>query len=66
MSNMTYKQLAERISRMDYEQLNSDVTIMSEDQEFFSAVLCFNNANGNGPSSDVLDDKHPFLRLKDY
>jgi hypothetical protein len=63
---MTYKQLAERISKMDSEQLDSDVTVMNEDEEFFTVRLRFNDANGDGPASDVLDDKHPYFELKTF
>ena len=51
---MNYKQLAEAISKMSDEQLQSTVTVKAND-EYFAAKLNFEEED------DVLDKDHLFL-----
>ena len=53
---MTYAQLAAAILRFDNEQLHSDITLYSTDDEFFPCELRFATED-----NDVLDLKHPYF-----
>lgn len=56
---MTYAKLLERLSALNQEQLNQDVTIYVENNDEFYPVqnLAIN------VYSDVLDINHPFLEV---
>ena len=54
---MTYRELAQYILEMDEQQLNSDLTILESNNEFYPAKLCFAKKETN----DTLDNNHPFI-----
>lgn len=61
--NMTYRELAEKIGRMSDEEKDCDVSVHSviEDEYFsISDQVSFINED----ESDVMDDGHPYLKMK--
>lgn len=52
---MKYKTLIEKLALLSPEQLNSDVTFLTPDGEFFAAELEIQDGD------DILDDNHPYL-----
>ena len=45
---------------MNEEQLDSDVTIHTDTDEYFAAILKYADEN-----CDVLDEDHPYLAIKE-
>jgi hypothetical protein len=62
--NMTYRRLAEEISKMTDEQKDMDVTIMDHDEEFHAARLETTTDDMDCPAAMVLDEGHPYLSMK--
>ncbi len=54
---MTYRELLNNLSVMNESQLNSDLTILEGNNEFYQAKLLFANRETN----DILDSEHPFI-----
>lgn len=54
---MTYKTLLDKLSKLNQEQLNMDVTIYIHD-EYYPATRLFISLD-----SDVLDDDHPVIMV---
>jgi hypothetical protein len=56
MAATTYRELRAELDTLTEEQLDSDVTIQTPDDEFFGNInLTFSEEN------DVLDEGHPYL-----
>jgi spore coat protein CotH len=53
---MTYQDLLEKLSELSVEQLQQDVTIELDREEFLAATLNFSD-----DSNDILDTGHPYL-----
>ena len=54
---MTYRELREIMNtKFTEEQLDSDISIYSQDDEYFPATLCFSTKD-----NDVLDPFHPVI-----
>jgi hypothetical protein len=54
---MTYRELLNNLNNMNESQLNSDLTILEGNNEFYQAKLLFAKQETN----DVLDNNHPFI-----
>jgi hypothetical protein len=54
---MTYKELLNNLNNMNESQLNSDLTILEGNNEFYQAKLLFAKQETN----DILDNNHPFI-----
>ena len=52
----TYKDLLNKLNKMNESQLNSHITILSTDNEYYMATLLFTDE-----SCDVLDEGHPVI-----
>ena len=52
----TYKDLLNKLQNMNESQLNSDITIIDTDNEYYMATLLFTDE-----SCDVLDEGHPII-----
>lgn len=59
---LTWKQLAEEISKMSAEQQDSTVTVYVKGvDEFYAVVDNYPLCNAVGTINDVLDEGHPYL-----
>lgn len=52
----TYKDLLNKLQNMNESQLNSHITILSTDNEYYMSTLLFTDE-----SCDVLDEGHPVI-----
>ena len=52
----TYRDLLNKLNNMNESQLNSDITILSTDNEYYMSTLLFTDE-----SCDVLDEGHPVI-----
>lgn len=59
--HFTWKQLAKYINSMPEEQQDTDVTILSIDDEYYAAV---NGIYATDDEDGVLDELHPYLLLE--
>ncbi len=57
---MTYRELIKKLSKLSDDQLDSDVTIHTDNDEYFQAKL-----NISDETCDVLDEGHPYLAIKE-
>lgn len=55
MKKLTYRDLKNKMEKWNDQQLDSDVTIKTPDEEYFMAKLSFEKED------DVLDKGHPYL-----
>lgn len=58
---MTYRQLLDQIKTLDDEQLDSDVTIHDQHDDWYPATLLI--VVPGSDESGVLDAGHPYLAL---
>lgn len=56
---MTWNHLIESLKFLSEEQLNTDVTIGIDDDEFFSSSKLLIS-----PCTDILDKDHPYLLVR--
>jgi hypothetical protein len=55
---MKYKDLLNKLQKLNESQLNSDLTILNiHDMEFYKGKLFFSDDNTN----DILDNDHPYI-----
>lgn len=54
---MTYRDLLTTLRTFSDTQLDSELTILGQDEEFYEAELDFTN-----DSHDALDEGHPYFR----
>jgi hypothetical protein len=60
---MTYKQLAERISRLPIEQQQMDVTISCDISKEILRANYFHVIQKDDFMADVLDENHPIISI---
>jgi len=58
----TYKDLLNKLNNMNEDQLNSDITILNDDNEYHKATLLFTDEQ----TCDVLDHGHPVITWSDH
>lgn len=56
---MTYRELLEKLQKLNDEQLDCNITVCDTDEEYFSA----NGFNIADFSCQVLDEGHPYFVL---
>ena len=55
---ITYRDLLNKLQKLNEAQLNSDLTILNiNDMEFYKCNLFFSDDNTN----DILDNEHPYF-----
>ena len=55
----TYKDLLNKLKNMNESQLNSDITLLNTDNEYYRATLVFTDE-----SCDILDNGHPVITAR--
>ena len=53
---ITYRDLLNKLQKLNEAQLNSDITILSRDGEYYKAGLFFTDK-----TVDILDEGHPVI-----
>lgn len=56
----TYKDLLNKLNNMNEAQLNSDITILDNNNEYHRATLLFTDEQ----TCDILDDNHPIITAR--
>jgi len=54
----TYRELLNKLKIMSEEQLNSDITVLNTDDEYYKSTLVFTDER-----CDILDKGHPVIAI---